>query len=146
MGKWGQPVDGYLYIAPKPVRLMAAGAIAGTVTKTLTAPLDRIKVLLQVQAMGGQSKYSGIVGSTRQILAEEGFLAMWRGNFANCARIVPVYASRFAFNDLIKDAIKEPGQDPNKLRPAQSMLSGTLAGFAQQYVPPHSTQVIQGCF
>ena len=68
---------------PKPMRLMAAGACAGTVTKTATAPLDRIKVLLQVQAMSPDekvaTKYNGIVGSVRQVLAEEGFLALWRG-------------------------------------------------------------------
>ena len=97
---------------PRWIRLMAAGAMAGTVTKTATAPLDRIKVLLQVQAMSStmDGKYFGIVGSTRMILQEEGVRAMWRGNWANCARIVPVYASRFAFNDLIKAVIVQPGQ------------------------------------
>ena len=54
------------------------------------------------------------------------------GNFANCARIVPVYASRFAFNDLIRDAIIEEGQDRTRLRPEQALFSGVLAGLAQQ--------------
>ncbi len=121
---------------PKPMRLMAAGACAGTVTKTFTAPLDRIKVLLQVQAMSPDekvaSKYNGIVGSVQQVLREEGFLALWRGNFANCARIVPVYASRFAFNDLIRDMVIEEGQDRTRLRPEQALFSGVLAGLAQQ--------------
>ena len=86
-------------------RLTTAGALAGLVTKTATAPLDRIKVLLQVQAMSGvDGKYSGILGSTREIFLEEGVAAFWRGNAANCARIVPVYACRFAFNDLIRGA------------------------------------------
>ena len=121
---------------PKPLRQMAAGACAGTVTKTATAPLDRIKVLLQVQAMSPDAKvatkYSGIVGSVRQVLGEEGVLALWRGNWANCARIVPVYASRFAFNDMIRDAIVEPGQDPQRLRAEQALFSGVAAGVAQQ--------------
>ena len=120
------------------MRLMAAGACAGTVTKTATAPLDRIKVLLQVQAMSPDekvaTKYNGIVGSVRQVLAEEGFLALWRGNFANCARIVPVYASRFAFNDLIRDIVIEEGQERTKLRPEQALFSGVLAGLAQQWL------------
>eukprot|EP01047_Picozoa_sp_COSAG01_P086347 COSAG01_NODE_19376_length_1013_cov_1.541575_1_plen_87_part_00 len=83
---------------------MASGGLAGTVTKTLTAPLDRIKVLLQVQAMNSSvdGKYSGIVGTWRRILQEEGLRHLWRGNWANCARIAPVYASRFAFNDMIR--------------------------------------------
>jgi solute carrier family 25 phosphate transporter 23/24/25/41 len=119
---------------PLPARLMAAGGLAGTVTKTATAPLDRIKVLLQVQAMNKavDGKYVGIVGSTRMILQEEGMRAMWRGNWANCARIVPVYASRFAFNDLIRAQIVEPGQDLKKLRFTQSVMAGSLAGLAQQ--------------
>ena len=97
---------------PRWIRLMSAGAMAGTITKTATAPLDRIKVLLQVQTMSStvDGKYSGIIGSSRMILREEGVRAMWRGNWANCVRIVPVYASRFAFNDLIKGVIVKPGQ------------------------------------
>jgi|TARA_B110000208_G_scaffold179980_1_gene229274 hypothetical protein len=124
----------YFESIPQWLRQMAAGGLSGTVTKTMTAPLDRIKVLLQVQATNRavDGKYSGIVGSTRIILREEGAAAMWRGNWANCARIVPVYACRFAFNDVIRAQLLRPGQDPTKLSFRQSILAGSLAGLMQQ--------------
>lgn len=122
--------------SPLWTRLTLSGALAGTVTKTSTAPLDRIKVLLQVQSMNTTTndKYRGLLGTTRTILTEEGFFTLWKGNGANCARVVPVYACRFAFNDLIKQAVREPGQSTKELRVSQLALSGTCAGLMQQLI------------
>lgn len=118
------------------MRLTFSGACAGTVTKTTTAPLDRVKVLLQVQSIttGTSNKYHGLVGTTRTVVAEEGFKSLWKGNGANCARVVPVYACRFAFNDLIKEQVREPGQSLKDLRVSQLAIAGAGAGLAQQLI------------
>ena len=75
-----------------------AGAVGGIVAKTATAPLERVKMLLQVQAMNSlltnasaQPKYKGIVGTFRKLYAEEGFLAMFHGNGAN---VIGVFCCR----------------------------------------------------
>ena len=82
---------------------LVCGGIAGVVSRTATAPFDRVKVLLQVQ---GQQK---VVGSSQNLgirkmfkaMIEEGFFTMWRGNTINCLKIFPENAMRcFVFEQL----------------------------------------------
>jgi hypothetical protein len=83
-----------------------------------------------MQAKGG--KYSGIFTTFRTVLKEEGVVALWKGNTANCTRIVPVYAVRFATNDRIQQTIAGPGRSVRDLKPSELVLGGTLAGLIQQ--------------
>jgi len=112
---------------------MLAGAGAGAVAKTATAPLERIKILFQVQGMRGSDlvapKYTGIVQATGVVLKEEGFLALWKGNGANVLRVIPVYGLKFAFNDSIKAIVAGPGK--RKLEMSDLLWVGTLAGLMQ---------------
>lgn len=62
-------------------RLMAAGALSGAITKTATAPLERAKILLQIQHMrhsGPELKYQGVRGTLLRIVREEGVLALFK--------------------------------------------------------------------
>jgi hypothetical protein len=84
---------------------LAAGAVTGMVTKTAVAPLERTKVLFQLQGKGaiaGPPKYTSVPQALRLILSEEGPRGWYKGNGANCFRIVPVYALKFGFNDSFK--------------------------------------------
>ncbi|EAY73413.1 hypothetical protein OsI_01296 [Oryza sativa Indica Group] len=57
-----------LALVPNAVALFAAGAAAGAVAKTITAPLDRVKLLMQTHSVRvvGESTKKGI-----------GFLEPW---------------------------------------------------------------------
>ena len=117
---------------------MLCGAGAGAVTKTCIAPLERVKILLQLQAMQNSNKYKGLVGTVRMVLKEEGFLALWKGNSANVLRVIPVYALKFAFNDFFKN-LARGGQDAasrpdSSLTTTELMIAGTTAGLFQQCV------------
>jgi len=85
---------------------LLAGGVAGAVSKTAVAPIERVKLLLQVQDASSQisadKKYKGIADAFIRIPREQGFTAFWRGNLANVIRYFPTQALNFAFKDKYK--------------------------------------------
>jgi len=85
---------------------LAAGGTAGGISKTVVAPIERVKLLLQVQDASSQisadQKYKGIIDAFRRIPQEQGVLSLWRGNLANVIRYFPTQALNFAFKDKYK--------------------------------------------
>lgn len=85
-----------------------AGGVAGAVAKTATAPIERVKLLIQTQdanpkiISGEVPRYTGIVNCFTRVSSEQGFSAFWRGNTVNVIRYFPTQAFNFAFKDTIK--------------------------------------------
>merc|ERR1711887_118984 len=83
-----------------------AGGISAAVSKTCVAPIERVKLLLQVQHASKQiskdMQYKGMVDCFVRIPKEQGFMAFWRGNLANVIRYFPTQALNFAFKDKYK--------------------------------------------
>lgn len=71
---------------PRPVVLFAAGAVSGAIGKTLTAPLDRVKLLLQTSGglQQGVVKHAVQKGGVWRALVAigrtEGIKGYWKGN------------------------------------------------------------------
>lgn len=119
-----------------------SGAIAGGVSRTVTSPLDVIKIRFQVQleptstlswngsALHHPSKYTGILQATRDIVREEGFPGLWRGNVPALLMVMPYTAIQFAVLHKLKSfaAGSARAEDHLQLNPALSFLSGALAG------------------
>eukprot|EP00321_Phaeocystis_globosa_P018808 CAMPEP_0118829388 /NCGR_PEP_ID=MMETSP1162-20130426/23058_1 /TAXON_ID=33656 /ORGANISM="Phaeocystis Sp, Strain CCMP2710" /LENGTH=331 /DNA_ID=CAMNT_0006760559 /DNA_START=44 /DNA_END=1039 /DNA_ORIENTATION=+ len=112
-----------------------AGGIAGAVAKTATAPIERVKLLIQTQdanpkiISGEVKRYTGIVDCFTRVSAEQGFSAFWRGNTVNVIRYFPTQAFNFAFKDTIKAMF--PKYNPKTefwSFFASNMASGGLAG------------------
>jgi solute carrier family 25 (adenine nucleotide translocator) protein 4/5/6/31 len=84
------------------------GGVSAAVSKTLVAPIERVKLLLQTQDANkkliesGGKKYTGIVDCFSRVTKEEGFTSLWRGNLANVIRYFPTQALNFAFKDTYK--------------------------------------------
>jgi len=82
---------------------LAAGGVAGGISKTVVAPIERVKLLLQVQAASKQiaadKQYKGIIDCFSRVSAEQGVISLWRGNAANVIRYFPTQALNFAFKD-----------------------------------------------
>jgi len=83
-----------------------AGGVSAAVSKTAVAPIERVKLLLQVQHASKQitvdKQYKGIVDAFIRIPKEQGMTAYWRGNLANVIRYFPTQALNFAFKDVYK--------------------------------------------
>lgn len=112
-----------------------AGGVSGAVAKTATAPIERVKLLIQTQdanpkiISGEVARYTGIVDCFRRVAAEQGIGAFWRGNLTNIIRYFPTQAFNFAFKDTIKALF--PKVDKNKEFGKFFMInmaSGGLAG------------------
>merc|ERR1711896_54877 len=112
-----------------------AGGVSGAIAKTCTAPIERVKLIIQTQdanplIMSGEiPRYTGIVNCFTRVGAEQGIAAFWRGNFVNILRYFPTQAFNFAFKDTIKAMF--PKYSPKKQFWsffAVNMASGGLAG------------------
>lgn len=82
------------------VKALSAGAFAGALSRTVTSPLERLKVLKQVQSHN--TKYDGIVSALVRMYKEEGIRSYWKGNGTNVARIAPFSAIQFVSFDIYK--------------------------------------------
>ena len=82
------------------------GGVSAAVSKTLVAPIERVKLLLQVQdassSIKAEDRYNGIGDCFSRVIKEQGFGALWRGNLANVIRYFPTQALNFAFKDFYK--------------------------------------------
>ncbi|KAF4016717.1 hypothetical protein G4228_007614 [Cervus hanglu yarkandensis] len=113
-------------------RHLVAGGGAGAVSRTCTAPLDRLKVLMQVHA--SRSNNMCIVGGFTQMIREGGARSLWRGNGINVLKIAPESAIKFMAYEQIKRLI---GSDQETLRIHERLVAGSLAGaIAQSSIYP----------
>merc|ERR1711990_712420 len=111
---------------------MLAG-VAASVSKTVAAPIERVKLLVQNQdemiKQGRLDKpYAGVMDCTKRVLATEGIVPFWRGNLANVLRYFPTQALNFAFKDTIKALFATPKDASNATKFATNIASGGAAG------------------
>merc|ERR1712109_346334 len=111
---------------------MLAGVAAG-VSKTVAAPIERVKLLVQNQdEMIKQGRldrpYNGVMDCCSRVLKTEGVYPFWRGNLANVLRYFPTQALNFAFKDAIKVAFATPKDASNAKKFTMNILSGGMAG------------------
>ncbi|CAG9537815.1 unnamed protein product [Cercopithifilaria johnstoni] len=111
---------------------LVAGGIAGCMSRTCTAPLDRVKIYLQVHAtLLNRLRFP----KAAKLLYEEGGLkSFWRGNGVNIAKIAPESAIKFFSYDLIKRLIVRNKDEGYKLQIFDRLAAGSAAGVVSQTV------------
>jgi solute carrier family 25 (adenine nucleotide translocator) protein 4/5/6/31 len=114
--------------------LLVGGSI-GAISKTIMAPVERIKLLMQTQdsnpkvISGEVKRYSSIGDCFRRVLSEQGSIAFWRGNLVNCLRYAPQQGSALAFNDMLNNIFPIYNAKTDFFKSfAVKLTSGGLAG------------------
>ncbi|XP_070933501.1 ADP/ATP translocase 2-like [Macaca nemestrina] len=83
-----------------------AGGVAAAMSKMAVAPIEQVKLLLQVQHASKQitadKQYKGITECVVHISKKQGVLSFWRSNLANVIRYFPTQAFNFTFKDKYK--------------------------------------------
>lgn len=103
---------------------LLAGGIAGVTSRTLTSPMERAKIILQIDT---QKNSVSTIRLMMDFYKREGIKGLFRGNGMNCLRVFPYMSIQyFAFqgykNYVLQGSDKEIG---NKDR----LIGGFLSGF-----------------
>ncbi|CAN4086542.1 unnamed protein product [Withania somnifera] len=94
-------------------KYLIAGGVAGAASRTATAPLDRLKVVLQVQ-----TTHSSII---------------FRGNGLNVMKVAPESAIKFYAYEMLKNVIaRTKGEEQGDIGTSGRLVAGGLAGAVAQ--------------
>jgi len=111
--------------------LAAAGFMSAVPSTLITAPVERAKVLLQVQGQGASEvKYKGVLDVMKHLYREGGMRSIFRGTGATLARDGPGSAAYFAAYEVTKKALTPAGSSPAELNLSAIILAGGTAGIA----------------
>jgi len=108
-----------------------SGGVAGIISKTIAAPVERVKLLLQTQKSNDKisKQYLGITDCFVRTYKEEGVLSFWRGNGANIIRYFPTQALNFSFKETFGKIFIKSKKDTSPYKFfAENILAGGLAG------------------
>lgn len=74
---------------------LISGAFAGIFSRIITAPLERLKILYQVNYAGKGLQPPNVFSGLREVYRNEGFVGLFRGNFVNLIKCTPDNAIKF---------------------------------------------------
>src|SRR3989338_2625377 len=78
--------------AKDPVEYLVAGGIAGIVSRTCIAPIERVKIIYQINRGKEMTSYLELA---KTLVKKEGVLAMWKGNSVALIRVIPYMSLTF---------------------------------------------------
>ena len=129
-----RPVAVITHVMGTGVALFLAGGTAGALAKTCTAPLDRLKIIMQISSANQQTAAAkaaasgGLIPAFIAIGKSEGIKGYWKGNVPQVIRILPYSTAMLNSYEFYKqqfggDQYRETGKLPVPTR----LMSGALA-------------------
>ncbi|KAI9483293.1 MAG: mitochondrial carrier domain-containing protein [Benjaminiella poitrasii] len=121
-------------------KYLTAGAIAGCVSRTCTAPLDRLKIHLITntnyhQTKAACRKTSSIMDAIKTIYKNGGFRGLYVGNGLNVIKIIPESAIKFYVFETSKAFMAQmtSSSDKNSIPVGARFIAGGVAGLCSQF-------------
>ncbi|EST05863.1 Mitochondrial substrate/solute carrier [Kalmanozyma brasiliensis GHG001] len=113
------------------ITYFVAGGAAGATSRTVVSPLERLKIIMQVQPQSSANKrnraYNGVWTGLVKMWQEEGFAGFMRGNGINCLRIAPYSAVQFTTYEMCKTWLRP---EHGELDVVRRLTAGAVAGIA----------------
>ncbi|KAG9291157.1 hypothetical protein G9A89_013029 [Geosiphon pyriformis] len=151
-------IDGEVVISPTDPKYFLAGAIAGAVSRTATAPFDRLKIYLQTQTVSPRKLnvfvkrgkklnelneipsippgWKKATTAIKELYQKGGILNFFRGNGLNVAKIVPESSIKFYAYEQSKAIIAYSmgTEDIESIGISGRFLAGGIAGLMSQFI------------
>lgn len=136
---------------PAELGYFIAGGMAGMISRTSTAPLDRLKVYLIAQTGNRQAAVDAakkgapvsalrnfgrpLIDACKDLWAAGGIRSLFAGNGLNVAKVMPESAIKFGAYEAAKKAFASiDGSDPKHLHPTAQFLAGGIGGVVSQCI------------
>ncbi|KAG0652368.1 60S ribosomal L18-B [Hyphodiscus hymeniophilus] len=107
------------------VAAFCAGGVAGAVSRTVVSPLERLKILFQIQSAGREEYKLSVGKGLMKMWKDEGWKGFMRGNGTNCIRIVPYSAVQFGSYNFYKKFFETGGE----MSSVRRLICGGAAGI-----------------
>ncbi|KAH6761407.1 Mitochondrial substrate carrier family protein [Perilla frutescens var. hirtella] len=118
-----------LKVSNPSLRRLISGGVAGAISRTAVAPLETIRTHLMVGSSGDST-----MEVFNNIMKNEGWKGLFRGNFVNVIRVAPSKAIElFVYDTVNKNLSSKPGEQP-KLPFPPSLIAGACAGVSSTLV------------
>ncbi|KAE9551139.1 hypothetical protein FO519_005648 [Halicephalobus sp. NKZ332] len=114
----------------------SVGGAAAVIAKTIVAPIERVKLILQLQTsqktIAVEKRYKGMIDCFVRVPREQGFLSFWRGNWSNILRASAQESLGMGFKEFFKPyCIGGVDQKQQYGRfVAGNLMAGGLSGMA----------------
>jgi len=126
-----RPVAIVAHVMGTGLALFLAGGTAGAVAKTCTAPLDRLKIIMQISGANQQSAAAqaavkgGLIPAFIAIGKSEGIKGYWKGNVPQVIRILPYSTAMLNSYEFYKKQLTN--KETGKLSVPARLASGAAA-------------------
>ena len=101
---------------------VVAGGVSGIAARTCIAPIERLKIIYQLNSASQTNAFAPIV---RSIFNEGGVMGLWKGNTPAVIRVAPYMSCTFLAYEEYKSMLSSLRDYPN----LQNLVAGSLGGI-----------------